>query len=66
LTIAVTEGKHRMVRRMLNNCGHPVLELRRVQFGEVKLGGLKEGEFRFLTEEEEGWVQGLNNQEWQN
>lgn len=35
--LIVTEGKYRMVRRILNNIGLPVTKLHRVRYGEVKL-----------------------------
>ncbi len=50
--LVVTEGKHRMVRRMLNNAGHPVLELQRIRFGPFRLGDLAEGELRPADAEE--------------
>ena len=59
--LIVSEGKHRMVRRMLANCGHPVAELRRLRHGEIQLGDLKEGEFREATEEELEWARSLIN-----
>lgn len=57
--VVVTEGKHRMVRRMLANCGHPVVELRRERHGEVRLGDLSTGEFRQPTESEIAWAESL-------
>jgi 23S rRNA pseudouridine2605 synthase len=57
--LVVQEGKHRMVRRMLANCGHPVLELRRERHGAVSLDDLPEGEFRELDEDEMRWAEGL-------
>ena len=38
--LVVTEGKYRMVRRILANCGHPVVALHRVRYGEVRLDEL--------------------------
>ena len=35
--LVVTEGKYRMVRRVLANCGHPVVALHRVRYGEIRL-----------------------------
>jgi 23S rRNA pseudouridine2605 synthase len=52
VTLTVTEGKHRMVRRMLANAGHPVLALRRLQFGPFVLGDLAPGQWRPATPEE--------------
>ena len=57
--LVVTEGKHRMVRRMLANCGHGVVELSREKQGMVELGDLPENEFRRLTPEEEVWAQSI-------
>ena len=50
--IAVTEGKHRMVRRMLHNAGASVITLKRVQYGSILLGDLAEGHCRPLSLEE--------------
>lgn len=50
--VTVREGKHRMVRRMLNNAGAPVALLRRVAFGPIALGALAEEDLRPLTDAE--------------
>lgn len=39
--LVVTEGKYRMVRRVLANCGHPVVALHRVRYGNVRLDELE-------------------------
>ena len=57
--LVVQEGKHRMVRRMLASCGHPVVSLKRERMGVIELGDLKEGSFRNLTAEEEAWARSL-------
>ena len=49
LTITLTEGKNREVRRLLQAVDHPVRRLRRVQFGGVELGDLPPGRWRTLT-----------------
>ncbi len=49
LEITVTEGRNRLVRRVLLKVGHPVLSLRRVQFAGIGITGLKPGELRPLT-----------------
>jgi 23S rRNA pseudouridine2605 synthase len=51
--LTVTEGKHRMVRRMLANAGAPVSALHRVAYGPVRLGDLPVGAFRVLDGAEE-------------
>jgi len=48
LRVTVHEGRNRLVRRMLEEIGHPVRDLRRVGFGSLRLGRLKEGGYRVL------------------
>ncbi len=52
IEIAITEGKKRQVRRMVEAVGHPALKLRRVSINGIRLSGLKIGELRPLTERE--------------
>ena len=52
LEISISEGKNRQVRKMCKAVGNPVQELQRVSIGEVRLGRLKEGNFRKLTQAE--------------
>jgi 23S rRNA pseudouridine2605 synthase len=52
MTIVLTEGRKREVRRMMSAIGHHVLELERVRFGPVRLGDLEPGAWRVLTDEE--------------
>ncbi len=50
--ITIREGRNRQIRRMLEAVGHRTLRLKREQFGPIRLGDLKPGEKRLLTEEE--------------
>ncbi|MEW6738665.1 MAG: pseudouridine synthase [Nitrospirota bacterium] len=50
--ITIYEGRKRQVRRMLEKVGYPVIKLRRITIGSLKLGDLKTGEMRRLTQEE--------------
>lgn len=52
LEIAIHEGRNRQVRRMCEAVGHPVLELERVAFGALRLGGLPAGGHRRLDDAE--------------
>jgi 23S rRNA pseudouridine2605 synthase len=59
VTLVVREGKHRMVRRMLANCGHPVVDLTRNRIGSIELGDVKVGSVRDLTKDELAWARSL-------
>jgi pseudouridine synthase len=52
--IELHSGRNRIVRRMLNAVGHPVVELVRRQFGPLHLGSLPSGQIRDLTKVELG------------
>ncbi len=52
--LVMTEGRKREVRRMFAAIGHPVERLARVAFGGVELGDLRQGKWRFLTQQEVG------------
>ena len=52
ISITVTEGKYRQVRKMTAAIGHPTLRLVRVKIGSIVLNGMVEGEVRRLDEAE--------------
>lgn len=52
LEFVIHEGRNRQIRRMCGAVGLEVSELKRVAIGPIKLGSLKEGDFRSLTESE--------------
>ncbi len=52
IQITVTEGRTHLVKRLFAAIGHPVLKLKRVEYGPIRLGNLPVGHFRFLTPEE--------------
>jgi len=51
-SITIHEGRNRQIRRMLEAIGHRTLRLKREAYGPLKLGDLKPGEWRILSEEE--------------
>lgn len=57
--ITLHSGRNRIVRRMLKEVGHPVLELVRRAFGPLHLGTLPVGHMRDLTKVELGEVLAL-------
>ena len=49
LTVTLRQGRYRQIRRMFESIRHPVMRLRRVSIGSLKLGNLKPGESRQLS-----------------
>ena len=52
--LTLHSGRNRIVRRMMAEVGHPVVELVRRQFGPLHLGTLPAGRARELTKVERG------------
>lgn len=52
LLVSITEGRNRIVRRLMDAVGHPVISLLRVMHGPMRLGRLRPGQVRRLTERE--------------
>ena len=51
-SIILTQGLNRQIRRMCEALGYEVKDLLRVRVMNIRLGSLKEGEYRELTDEE--------------
>jgi 23S rRNA pseudouridine2605 synthase/23S rRNA pseudouridine2604 synthase len=50
--IVLREGRNRQIRRMVEAVGGRVKRLQRVRFANLRLGGLKPGQWRFLSTRE--------------
>ena len=50
--VVIHEGKKRQVRLMFKAVGHRVIRLKRTRIGNLCLGGLPQGQYRFLTASE--------------
>lgn len=61
VTVQVCEGKYRMVRRMLANVNHPVIDLHRIQIGPISLHDCStpSNTTRLLTKQEYEWATSL-------
>ncbi len=55
--VVMHEGRNRIVRRMFDAVGHPVMDLVRTKFGPISLGTLQPGEHRQLSNAEVGLLQ---------
>jgi len=52
IEISIHEGRKHQVKRMFDHIGHPVIRLKRIQFGPLNLGKLLPGKTRYLTDNE--------------
>ena len=52
LVITIHEGRKRQVRKMFEAVGHPVVNLKRIAYGQLRLGSLPSGSYRYLSREE--------------
>ncbi len=59
LEIEINEGRNRQIRKMCDAINHPVKKLKRVSIGEIQLGGLQFGEWRYLDEQEMEYILSL-------
>lgn len=59
MTISIRQGKNRQIRRMCAKCGYTVNGLKRVAEGDVKLGDLPSGSWRYLSEGEVRYLKSL-------
>ena len=50
--ITLTQGLNRQIRKMCRQLGYHVINLQRLSILNLKLDGLSQGEWRYLTEEE--------------
>ena len=57
--VVLAEGKKRQIRRMFEACGVKVSNLKRTTFAGLKLGGLAEGQWGYLSKDEVAKLRGL-------
>lgn len=59
LDIEIYEGRNRQIKKMCEAINHPVKKLKRISIGEIELGGLDVGNYRFLNDEEVRYLRSL-------
>ncbi|CDF58175.1 pseudouridine synthase [Thermobrachium celere] len=59
IEVIIHEGRNRQVRKMCDAIGHKVIKLKRIKIGEIELGNLKEGEWRYLNQNEIEYLKSL-------
>lgn len=52
MEITIFEGKNREIHKMFETIGKEIIFLKRIKIGELKLGGLSRGAYRYLTDKE--------------
>lgn len=51
-SIVLTQGINRQIRRMCKACGYNVVKLQRIRIMNIRLNGIKQGEYRSVTNNE--------------
>lgn len=59
LEVQITEGKNREIRKIFDKFGYNVIFLKRVEIGQIKLGGLTRGTCRLLKPSEIMYLKSL-------
>lgn len=59
LNITISEGKNHEIKNMIESLGRRVMFLKRMAIGELRVGGLKRGEWRYLTDDEVSYLKSL-------
>ncbi|EST90650.1 rRNA pseudouridine synthase [Vagococcus lutrae] len=52
VSLTIHEGRNHQVKKMLKEVGFPVMKLKREQYGNLTLKGLKPGQYRSLSQKE--------------
>lgn len=50
--ITISQGKNRQVRKMFDKVGYTVIKLKRISIGNLKLGELEKGKYKYLSKKE--------------
>ncbi len=61
--IQIREGRNRQVRRMFSEVGYPVMFLRRIGIGKFKIGDMRPGQYRKLSNSEVKYIKELKERE---
>lgn len=62
LQLKIYEGRKRQIRRMCAAIGHPIINLKRIEIGNLSLNGLKVGQWRYLNREEINYIKKIKGE----
>ena len=61
LRFVIKEGRNRQIRKMCDKVGLRVARLRRISIGELNIGVLPVGKWKYMNHSEEEWMKSLYN-----
>ncbi|OQY09149.1 MAG: pseudouridine synthase [Fusobacteriia bacterium 4572_132] len=61
--LQIREGRNRQVRRMFSKVGYPVVFLRRIGIGKFKIGDMRPGQYRKLSNNEVKYIKAMKERE---
>lgn len=59
IVMEIHEGKNRQIRKMCAAINHPIIQLKRIAIGDLKLGNLDTGSWRYLSRKEIKYLKSL-------
>lgn len=59
IEVHIIEGRNRQVKKMFEKVNHPVKKLKRIAIGDIDMGNLDIGNYRFLNDEEVDYLNSL-------
>jgi len=59
ISVTIHEGRNRQVRRMCEAVSLSVVRLKRIRYGSLSLGSIRDGQYRYLTDAEVQELSGL-------
>lgn len=59
MEVTIYEGKNREIHKMFETVGKNVVFLKRIKIGDLKLGGLSRGAYRYLTPKEVAYLKNM-------
>ncbi|SHI97689.1 ribosomal large subunit pseudouridine synthase B [Clostridium cavendishii DSM 21758] len=59
ILVTIHEGKNRQIRKMCSALKHEVVSLKRISIGDLELGDLQKGSWRFLSKDEVFYLNNL-------
>ncbi|MBN2287480.1 MAG: rRNA pseudouridine synthase [Tissierellales bacterium] len=59
IRVSIMEGRNRQIRKMFEKFGYNIVALERIAIGDISIGNLPLGKWRYLTEKEIGYLKNV-------